>query len=168
MPAAVDVAHARVKELARDFERHHHVYTSSEYSEAQARQDFIDKLLNALGWDVHHAQQRNPFEQEVKVERNVNVGGTSQRRADYALYISPNFRDVRLYIEAKKPRGALATADNYFQAIRYGWNSQTPLAVLTSFGAIVKSGVRELIRRRPCEALDCRSSVHVRPHGRGR
>ncbi|MBX3717839.1 MAG: patatin-like phospholipase family protein [Burkholderiales bacterium] len=27
--------------------------------------------------------------------------------------------------------------------------------------AIVKSGVRELIRRRPCEALDCRSSVHV-------
>lgn len=133
MPEAVDIAHERVMELAHDFDRHHRGFVSPDYSEAQARQDFIDKLLSALGWDVHHTRQRNPFEQEVKVERNVSIGGASQRRADYALYISPNFRDVRLYVEAKKPRGTLATADNYFQAIRYGWNSQTPVAVLTSF-----------------------------------
>ena len=37
---------------------------------------------------------------------------------------------------SSKPRnryGDIATEDNYFQTIRYGWNSETPLAVLTDF-----------------------------------
>ena len=44
-----------------------------------------------------------------------------------------NFRDVKFYIEAKKPFGDIATPDNYFQTIRYGWNSQTPVAALFDF-----------------------------------
>ncbi len=36
-------------------------------------------------------------------------------------------------MEAKKPSVDLASKDNYFQAIRYGWNGGTPLAVLTDF-----------------------------------
>ena len=55
----------------------------------------------ALGWDVNHDTQKNPYEQEVKVERKEH--GISQRRADYAFYLAPNFRDVKFYIEAKKP-----------------------------------------------------------------
>ncbi len=54
-------------------------------------------------------------------------------RADYAFFITPNFRDVRLFVEAKKPFGDIATSQNYFQTIRYGWNAQTPVAVLTDF-----------------------------------
>ncbi len=49
------------------------------------------------------------------------------------LYLAPNFRDVKFYIEAKKPFGDIATPDNYFQTIRYGWNSQTPIAALFDF-----------------------------------
>ena len=37
------------------------------------------------------------------------------------------------YVEARKPFGNIATADNYFQAIRYGWNSQIPIVILTDF-----------------------------------
>src|ERR1017187_10798346 len=77
------------------------------------------------------SEWRSPYEQEVKVERKEH--GVSQRRADYAFYLAPNFRDVKFYMEAKKPFGDIATPDNYFQTIRYGWNSQTPVAALFDF-----------------------------------
>jgi adenine-specific DNA-methyltransferase len=40
--------------------------------------------------------------------------GFSQRRADYAFYLAPNFRDVKFYVEAKKPHGDIATAGQLF------------------------------------------------------
>ena len=132
MASQFDKAFAMVQSLAKDFEANKAAYRSPSYQESEVRKDFIDKFLIALGWDVNHDQQKNPFEQEVKVERGVSMYG-SQRRADYAFYVAPNFRDVRFYTEAKKPFGDIATADNYFQTIRYGWNSQTPIAILTNF-----------------------------------
>jgi hypothetical protein len=131
MPATFEDAFERVKELAATFKANEEFYLSQQYQEAEARRDFIDKFLLALGWDVNHDTQKNPYEQEVKVERKEH--GVSQRRADYAFYVAPNFRDVKFYIEAKKPFGDIATPDNYFQTIRYGWNSQTPISALFDF-----------------------------------
>ena len=125
-------AFEKVKGLVADFQASRAHFLSPHYQESEVRKDFIDKFFIALGWDVNHDEQKNPFEQEVKVERSVTTGA-SQRRADYAFYIAPNFRDVRFYAEAKKPFADIATADNYFQTIRYGWNSQTPVAILTDF-----------------------------------
>ncbi|MEW5796562.1 MAG: TaqI-like C-terminal specificity domain-containing protein [Candidatus Zixiibacteriota bacterium] len=127
-----DLAFEEVGKLVRAFAENESHYRSGKYSEAEARKDFIDKFWIALGWDVNHDTQTNPYEQEVKVERNVHTSG-SQRRADYAFYLAPNFHDVRFFVEAKKPSADIETAQNYFQVIRYGWNSQTPLAVLTDF-----------------------------------
>ena len=126
-----DEAWARVCQLAADFKANEEHYLSAGYTEAQVRPDFIDKFFMALGWDVHHEHQKNPYEQEASVEEPVHASG--QRRADYAFFLAPNFRDVRFFVEAKKPHGDIATADNYFQTIRYAWNSETPLAVLTDF-----------------------------------
>jgi len=131
MSTGFDAAFARVQQLAADFQANEKFYLSPAYQEAEARRDFIDKFLLALGWDVNHDTQKNPYEQEVKVERKEH--GVSQRRADYAFYLAPNFRDVKFYIEAKKPFGDIATADNYFQTIRYGWGSKTPVAALFDF-----------------------------------
>jgi adenine-specific DNA-methyltransferase len=132
MPAQnFEDALARVKQLAETFQANERQYLSSDYQEAEARKDFIDKFFIALGWDVNHNVQTNPYQQEVKVERTGGV--SSQRRADYALYLAPNFRDVRLYVEAKKPFGEIATPDNYFQATRYGYGSKNPLVVITDF-----------------------------------
>ncbi|MCP4582392.1 MAG: hypothetical protein GY839_12330 [candidate division Zixibacteria bacterium] len=128
----IDIALEKIDILVRDFKRHESHYKSTAYNEAEARKDFIDKFWIAFGWDVNHKKQTNPYEQEVKVERSVAVGG-NQRRADYAFYLKPNYHDVRFLVEAKKPSGELATKENYFQLIRYGWNSNTPLAVLTNF-----------------------------------
>lgn len=126
----LDEAFDKVQALASDFKAHEKHYLSSEYQEADVRKDFIDKFFISLGWDVNHETQKNPYEQEVKVER---TDSSSKRRADYAFRVAPNYRDVQFYVEAKKPFGDIATSDNYFQTIRYGWNSQTPVAVLTDF-----------------------------------
>ena len=132
MQSTFETAFAAVQALAKDFEENRRHYLSPGYQESEVRKDFIDKFLIALGWDVHHDWQKNPFEQEVKVERGVTMQ-EAQKRADYAFFVGPNFRDVRFFVEAKKPFGDIATAQNYFQTIRYGWNAQTPVAVLTDF-----------------------------------
>jgi len=124
-------AHEKVIKLASRFEANEARYLSPGYQEAEVRKDFIDKFFIALGWDVNHDEQTNPYEQEVKVEPPVLAAG--QRRADYAFCLAPNYRDVRFFVEAKKPYGDIATPDNYFQTIRYAWNSETPLAALTDF-----------------------------------
>ncbi len=131
MPSNFDQAFEKVKQLVADFQANEKFYLSPAYQEQEARHDFIDKFWSALGWDVNHETQKNPYEQEVKVERKGQ--GASQRKADYAFFLSPDFRNVKYYVEAKKPFGDIATRDNYFQAIRYGWGSQTPVAVLHNF-----------------------------------
>ena len=122
-----------IKRLVADFKAQEAAYLSPSYQESQVRQDFIDKFFTALGWDVTHERQKNPYEQEVHIENKVKMSGSSQRRADYAFFFSPNFRDPKFFVEAKKPSRNLANADDYYQAIRYGWNAKTPLAILTDF-----------------------------------
>ena len=56
-----------------------------------------------------------------------------RKRADYAFYLGPDFKNPCFFVEAKKPSVDIANKNSYFQAIRYGWNGGTPLAVLTDF-----------------------------------
>ncbi len=84
----LEKAAATVAILAQEFNANDKYYLSPTYQEAEVRDDFIDKFLFALGWDVTHTIQKNPFQQEVKVERNVQMA-TAQRRADYALSLDP-------------------------------------------------------------------------------
>jgi type I restriction-modification system DNA methylase subunit len=129
--SALENAREKIGKLVATFKANEARYLSPNYQEAEVRKDFIDKFFIALGWDVNHDEQTNPYEQEVKVEPAVQAGG--QRRADYAFHLAPAYPIVRFFVEAKKPYGDLATADNYFQTIRYAWNSETPLAVVTDF-----------------------------------
>ncbi|NTW50313.1 MAG: N-6 DNA methylase, partial [Chlorobiales bacterium] len=128
----LETAFSRISELAESFKKHEANYLASSYSEAQVRKDFIDKFFHALGWDVHHEEQKNPYAQEVKIEDAVKTG-KSKRRADYAFFIAPEFREPKFLCEAKKPSRNLRNPDDYFQAIRYGWNRQTPLVLLFDF-----------------------------------
>jgi len=130
--ATFETAFNAIKKLVADFQGNKDYYLAPSYSEQSARHDFIDKFFIALGWDVNHEAEKNPYEQEVKIELNVNVRGR-KKRADYAFYLAPNFRDVVFYVEAKKPSVQIENSDDYFQAIRYGYNSETPLVILTDF-----------------------------------
>jgi len=124
----------RVQSLVDAFSRNRVTLRAPSYQEAEVRKDFIDPFFSALGWDVGHEFQKNPYEQEVRVERRV-LGADSRisRRADYAFYVRPNFKDARFFVEAKKPARDLNNADDYFQTARYGWSAQAPISVLTDF-----------------------------------
>ncbi len=149
-----ETAFEQMGKLASTFQANEDRYLSPDYQEAEARKDFIDKFFTALGWDVNHDVQTNPYAQEVKVER---THGASQRRADYGFFLAPNFRDVRFYVEAKKPSREVATPEYYFQTIRYGSSSRTPLAIITDFEqfhildcrfkAELKSALKRCVRR---------------------
>jgi type I site-specific restriction endonuclease len=95
-------AFTRIKELVEDFQINEQRFLETSYSEAQARLDFIDKFWIALGWDVNHEREKNPYQQEVKVEKGVAISNRL-KKADYAFFAAPNFRDVKFYVEAKKP-----------------------------------------------------------------
>ena len=135
--SAMDQAFKTIQKLADDFTAGTDHFFSKEYQEAEARKDFIDKFFIALGWDVNHDTQINPYEQEVKVERHVSERfGAALRRVDYAFFVNPNYRDPRMIVEAKKPTRDIATADNCFQTVRYGWIKQIPVAALTDFAEL--------------------------------
>jgi type I restriction-modification system DNA methylase subunit len=139
-----------MRPLLATFKENEREFLAPSYSEVDVRKDFIDKFWIALGWDVNHDLQKNPYERQVKVENNVNVEGR-RKKADYAFF-APNFRDVLFFVEAKKPSRNIDNSDNYFQTVRYGWNAGTPLSILTDF---------EQFR-----LLDCRykPDVHVALH----
>lgn len=129
-------AYHQISSLVKDFEENEKHYLNPSYSEADVRNDFINKFFIALGWDVRHETQKNPYEQEVRVEKPVTVA-KAQKRADYTFYLASNFRDVKFFVEAKKPSHDLENKDYYFQTVRYGWNANTPVAVLTDFEEFV-------------------------------
>lgn len=134
-----ETAHASVIALIDDFKAGEAHYLSPSYTEAAVRQDFIDKFFTALGWDVAHNYQKNPFQQEVKVEKaQRQEGSQAQKRADYAFHLAPDYRTVQFFVEAKKPSRTLRqNSEDYFQTAKYGWNSQTGISMLTDFEEFV-------------------------------
>jgi adenine-specific DNA-methyltransferase len=57
-----DLAFEQVQQLVNTFQQNFNHYMSASYSESAARTDFIDKFFTALGWDVNHTTQTNPYE----------------------------------------------------------------------------------------------------------
>ena len=132
IPKTFEDSFAHVRELAARFAENEAAYLSPKYIEQEVRGQFLDPFFEALGWDVYHREHPNPYEREVKIEKSVMVGDRG-KRADYAFFTKPNFFQARFLAEAKKPARNLENPNDCFQAIRYGWNSNTPIAVLTDF-----------------------------------
>lgn len=131
--ATLDTAYKKAKELVKAFKESEKTFLAPGYSEAQVRDDFIDEFFAALGWDVIHTHEKNPHRQEVKIEKNVADEKKRKRRADYVFSLAPNYKNSIFIVEAKKPARDLLNADDYFQAIRYATNTNTPIVVLTDF-----------------------------------
>jgi adenine-specific DNA-methyltransferase len=132
-------AHQEIIKLIQDFEDNFNHYISPSYKEQEVREDFINKFWIALGWDVNHIHQKNPFQQEVKIEKGQKQNeSNTQKRADYAFYLAPNYKKEVFFVEAKKPSRTLRqNKDDYFQTAKYGWNAGTGVSVLTDFEEFV-------------------------------
>ena len=100
------------------------------YNETQLRQDFIDPLFHALGWDVNNNKGFSEAYREVLLEEPVRIRGTTYF-FDYTFRIG----GVRKFIvETKKPSVRIKDdAESALQLRRYAWNAKLPLSILTNF-----------------------------------
>ena len=123
-----DEAYDIVKKLVLDFEEGSARYMRTDYKEQAVRVDFIDPFFEALGWDVNHKIQRDPFKREVEAERSEKEG-----RVDYSFHLAPDFKNPVFFVEAKKPSVDIKNELHYLQTIKYSWNAGLPISVLTDF-----------------------------------
>jgi hypothetical protein len=126
LKATIEVFREEIRKLVEQFERDKYFYLSKQYLEAQARQDFIDRFFEALGWDIDNKAGLSPFEREVLLEK-----GETKGRPDY------NFRiggASKFYVEAKAPSEPLDKTAHILQAKSYAWNTKDVfIVVLTDF-----------------------------------
>ncbi len=128
MTITFDQARAQIVQLVRHFDLN--LYRAPDYKEAHARQDFIDPMFIALGWDVHNVQHAAPHYREVVVEASLDVEG-SRKAPDYAFRVG---RETKFFTEAKKPGVSIRTsAGAAYQLRRYAWSLKLPLSLLTDF-----------------------------------
>jgi type I restriction-modification system DNA methylase subunit len=113
--------------LIHKFETDKPFYLSKEYSEAQARIDFITPFFKALGWDVENEGGLPHHAREVVVEAAEDTGG----RPDYSFRVAGQ---TKFFVEAKAPSEELDATRHIVQAKSYPWNTkQVFFVALTDF-----------------------------------
>jgi hypothetical protein len=126
--AAFAAFEKELNRLVASFERNLPELKSADYVEAKLREDFLNPFFRALGWDMENRAGLVQAKREVEVESRTQIQGR-QKRADYLFRTEGRDRFV---CEAKKPAEELH-ARYAFQAKRYAWNKDLPLAILTDF-----------------------------------
>jgi len=124
-------APAVVGELVERFDSHREAYRSGQYNEAQLREEFLNPLFEALGWDVYNKRGYAEAYKEVIHEAAIKVGGRT-KAPDYCFRAGGGVRSF--FVEAKKPsvdiREAVSPA---YQLRRYAWSAKLPVSILTDF-----------------------------------
>jgi type I restriction-modification system DNA methylase subunit len=120
-------------------ERDQYVRSTSTYNETQLRADFLDPMLEILGWDVKNVRGVPQYRREVILEDTVEIEDDevelTRKKPDYALRLDT---ERKLFVEAKKPRVRIEQdRQATFQVRRYGWNARLPISVLSNFDKLV-------------------------------
>jgi hypothetical protein len=122
---------AVIRELVERFDAHRPVYQAGQYNEAQLREEFLNPLFEALGWDVFNRKGYADAYKEVIHEDAIRVGGRT-KAPDYCFRAGGGIRSF--FVEAKKPSVDIAEAvEPAFQLRRYAWSAKLPISVLTDF-----------------------------------
>ena len=105
--------------------------TTKNYLEADVRSEFIDPLLQALGWDTANKAAVTPLYREVVREESQEREDSAAKKPDYTLRHNGK---ARLYVEAKKPSVNILTHfKSIAQARSYGYTQGHPISALTNF-----------------------------------
>jgi hypothetical protein len=112
--------------LANKYRLHARIVCAADYSERQLEEDFLGDFWMALGWDVKNDKNLIGPHREVQLESPMK-DEAKHRRIDY-LFRADKVK--RFICEAKRPANGLKDKD-VFQAKRYAWVKDVPLAILT-------------------------------------
>ena len=127
-PATFDSFAAELLRLVAKFEKEIHEVKAPNYSEARLREDYLNPLISALGWDRENHAGLVQAKREIEIESRTDIAGRA-KRADYLFRTDGHDRFI---CEAKKPSEELGPR-SAFQAKRYAWNKKLHLALLTDF-----------------------------------
>jgi len=117
-------AKQQIKKLVEKYEKLEKEGKVKKYNEAQTRNEFIEPLFEALGWDMRNQDH----EDEVTTEENI-----SGDRVDLAFRLN---NIPVMFLEAKAMKVDLDEWKWAEQAINYSWNKGVDWAVLTDFEGI--------------------------------
>ena len=127
----IEKGKAIIADLVVRFNSNKSFYTTSKlYKEEEAKVEFINPMMEALGWDVHNKQGLGPNFKEVVFEETLAVGKET-KAPDYSFRLGGQ---LIYYLEAKKPSVNIKDDRSpAFQARRYGWSAKIPIVILTDF-----------------------------------
>ncbi len=127
-------APAIVADLVDLFQTHLDTYRSQQYNEAQLRQEFVNPLFRALGWDVYDEKRYADAYKEVIHEAAIKVGGRT-KAPDYCFRAGGG--KASFFVETKKPSvGISRDPAPAYQLRRYAWSAKLPVSILTGFEAL--------------------------------
>lgn len=124
---AIKLSNKVIKNLVVQFRNAPEVLSAS-YKEIWVREQFIDPMLNELGW-----KKITPgailLDGIVSEDRLRNLGMVTS--PDYGCYVKGQ---RHFFIEAKKPSVNIQKSINpAYQIRKYGWNANLPVGLLTDF-----------------------------------
>ncbi len=120
----------KIRELVERFHQHIEQYKSGKYNEAQVRQEFIDPMFKAMGWDMDNEEGSAEAYKDVIHEDAIKVGDAT-KAPDYAFRLGGQ---RKFFLEAKKPSVRIKDEiDPAYQIRRYAWSAKLPLSILTDF-----------------------------------
>jgi len=121
-----------IQDLISRFDTEKPRFTTSSYSEAQLRTDFLDPLFKLLGWDITNEQGRPTNEREVLVEEGLRASfDENTKKPDYTFRL---FAERKFFVEAKKPFVKIERDANAAKQVRrYGFTAKLKISILTNF-----------------------------------
>lgn len=138
---------AQVRSLVETFAANVKHYRSRDFDETSTRTAFIDRLFEALGWDVTSAAP----DREVVFHARTSYIGIAAGAEDWDSELTQEQLDaraerteipdytftlagqVRFCVEAKRPHAGIKGKDSTFQVKTYAWNRYLPFSVITDF-----------------------------------
>ncbi|NTW60383.1 MAG: restriction endonuclease subunit M, partial [Nitrospirae bacterium] len=116
--------------LVEHYERNRDAYKSGQYNEAQLRQQFLNPLFEALGWDMANRAGNAEAYKDVVHEDAIKIGQET-KAPDYCFRIGGT---RKFFLEAKKPSVFIKEdIPAAFQLRRYAWSAKLPLSILCDF-----------------------------------
>ncbi len=142
-----DAGLTQVRALVETFTANAEHYRSRGFDETSTRTAFIDRLFEALGWDVTSAAPDRDVVFHARTSSSGSVAGAQDwdneltqeqldARAEHTEIPDYTFTlagRIRFCVEAKRPHSGIKGKDSTFQVKTYAWNRYLPFSVITDF-----------------------------------
>ena len=122
-------SHTTLESLVARFKAEESRFTSN-YSETEARVEFIDPLFDLLGWDTNNSAGVSNGMKDVVREETLATESPA-KRPDYTFRIASI---KKFFTEAKRPSVDITKhKESAFQVRSYGYTAGLPVSILTNF-----------------------------------